>query len=211
VSSAARAKAQKAQAQAEAYRKYQRTANKLKRKIKANSGPTDLAGRTQRDIDLKRMRGIQKEADRRKKLAQDSGLRMGGGSGGSTPSGGGGSGAGGGGGGGSSSGSSTPRTSASTAVARATGSQARPTSNPTRPQAPKAGTVLAKAMALKDGGKGISISADELAAFQKNYARTHGGKKLSRTHAVMMARYIKSRGGPAAKTYGLGKYEHSDG
>jgi hypothetical protein len=66
-------------------------------------------------------------------------------------------------------------------------------------------------MGMKDKGKGISISADELAAFQKNYARTHGGKKLSRTHAVMMARYIKSRGGQAAKTYGLGKYEHNDG
>jgi hypothetical protein len=206
VSAQARAKAQKAQTQAEAYRKYQRTANKLKRKIKANSGPTDLAGRTQREIDLKRMRGIQKEADRRKALAQKSGLRMGGGSGASTPASGGSSG-----GGTPSKGTSTPRATASTAVARATGSQARPTANPTRPQAPKAGTVLAKAMALKDGGKGIAISADELAAFQKNYARTHKGKKLSRTHAVMMARYIKSRGGEAAKTYGLGKYEHSDG
>ena len=206
VSPQAKAKVARAQTQATAYSKYQRAANKLKRKIKDNSGPTDLAGRTQRDIDLKRMRGIQKEADRRKKLAQDSGLRMGGGSGASTPASGGSSGK-----STPSKGTSTPRANASTAVARATGSQARPTSNPTRPQAPKPGTVLAKAMGMKEKGKGIAISADELSAFQKNYARTHKGKKLSRTHAVMMARYIKSRGGEAAKTYGLGKYEHSDG
>ncbi len=206
VSPQAKAKVARAQTQGTAYSKYQRAANKLKRKIKDNSGPTDLAGRTQRDIDLKRMRGIQKEADRRKKLAQDSGLRMGGGSGASTPASGGSSGK-----STPSKGTSTPRANASTAVARATGSQARPTANPTRPQAPKPGTVLAKAMGMKEKGKGIAISADELSAFQKNYARTHKGKKLSRTHAVMMARYIKSRGGEAAKTYGLGKYEHSDG
>jgi hypothetical protein len=181
--------------QADAYATYQRAANKLKRKIKANSGPTDLAGRTQRAIDLKRMRGIQKEADRRKKMAQDAGLRMGSNaSGGSS-------------GGGSSSGGSKPAasaggggggTAASGAVARAASGGSKPKSE----NSTKVGSVLSAARKQRQETTGTPITAKELANFTKFYNKTHKGT-LSREDAVLMARMLKRKSPAVAKKYGL--------
>lgn len=202
VSAAAQAKAAKAQKSADRYRDVQRAANKAKKSVLARKGPQDLAGRTQRDMDLKRYRELQKGADSWKARARGEGIRFGGdkpagvnpknvrgSSSGSTGSSGSSSGGGG--------------SSASSAVARATGAQASPTTNPTRPQAPKAGTVLAKAMKMKDNGRGVAITPSELKAFMSAYEMSHSGTKLTREQAVMMARYIKGRGGKAAETYGL--------
>jgi hypothetical protein len=198
VGAKAREAASKAQEQATAYSKYQREANKLKRKIKANSGPTDLAGRTQRALDLKRMRGIQKEADRRKNLAQDLGLRMGGGTGKmsnpapNTPNG---RGTGtrtvsdGGGGGG---------TAAGNAVAKATSGGSAPKSQ----TATKVGSVLSAARKQKKDTMGTPITAKELANFIKFYNKTHEGT-LSRSDAVLMARMLKRKSPAVAKKYGL--------
>lgn len=198
VGAKAREAASKAQEQATAYSKYQREANKLKRKIKANSGPTDLAGRTQRALDLKRMRGIQKEADRRKKLAQDLGLRMGGGTGKmsnpapDTPNGRG-TGtrtvSGGGGGGG---------TAAGNAVAKATSGG----STPKGKGATKVGSVLSAARKQQKESLGTPITAKELASFMKFYDKTHTGT-LSREDAVLMARMLKRKSPKIAKKYGL--------
>jgi len=195
VGAKAREAASKAQEQATAYSKYQREANKLKRKIKANSGPTDLAGRTQRALDLKRMRGIQKEADRRKKLAQDLGLRMGGGTGGGNPSGGGSPSGGGGGGGGSSSGGGT---AAGNAVAKATSGG----STPKGKGSTKVGSVLSAARKQQKESLGTPITAKELANFIKFYDKTHEGT-LSREDAVLMARMLKRKSPAVAKKYGL--------
>lgn len=201
VSAAAQAKAAKAQKSADRYAQVQRAANKAKRSVLARKGPQDLAGRTQRDMDLKRYRELQKGADSWKARARGEGIRFGGDKpAGVNPKSANGNGGGSGSGSGSSGGGGS---SASSAVARATGAQASPTTNPTRPQAPKAGTVLAKAMKMKDMGKGIAISPSELKSFMSTYADTHGGAKLSREQAVMMARYIKNRGGKAAELYGL--------
>lgn len=194
VSAEAQAKAAKAQSSAKRYAQVQRAANKAKRSVIARKGPQDLAGRTQRDMDLKRYRELQAGADSWKKKARSQGLRFGGdkpaGTKPSTASGGGGSA---GGGGGSLAGS---------AVARATGSQARSTANPTRPQAPKAGAVLAKARKLENGGKGTPITAKELTAFMDYYNKTHKGT-LSRSDAVLMARMLKKNSPKIAKKYGL--------
>lgn len=193
VSAAAQAKADRAQKSADRYAQVQRAANKAKKAVLARKGPQDLAGREQRKMDLKRYRDLQKGAASWKDRARGEGIRFGGDKpAGVNPKSAKGN-------GGGSSGSS----SAGNAVARATGSQASPTSNPTRPQAPKAGTVLAKAMKMKDNGTGVAISGAELKAFTSAYELAHGGKKLTREQAVMMARYIKSRGGKAAETYGL--------
>lgn len=192
VSAAAQAKAAKAQASAKRYSEIQRAANKKKRAVLARKGPQDLAGRTQRDMDLKRMRELQASADKYKDKARSQGLRFGGDKpAGNKPQ-----------PAASSSGSSSGSSSAGTAVARATGSQSRPTSNPTRPQAPKPGTVLAKARKLENSGKGIPISAKELSAFMKFYNANHKGT-LSRSDAVMMARLLKQKNPKVAKKYGL--------
>lgn len=197
VSAAAQAKAAKAQSSAKRYAQVQRSANKAKRAVNARKGPQDLAGREQRKMDLARYRKLQAGADSWKDKARGQGLRFGGDKpAGNKPQP---AAQGSRGGGGSSGGGSS---SAGNAVARATGSQARPTANPTRPQAPKAGSVLANARKLKDGGKGTPISAKELSAFMKFYNANHKGT-LSRSDAVMMARLLKSKNPSVAKKYGL--------
>lgn len=195
VSAAAQAKAAKAQSSAKRYAQVQRAANKAKRSVMARKGPQDLAGRTQRDMDLKRYRELQAGADSWKKKARSQGLRFGGDKpAGNKPQPAASAGGSSGGGGGAS--------SAGNAVARATGSQARPTANPTRPQAPKAGTVLAKARKMENSGKGTPISAKELNAFMDFYNKTHEGT-LSRSDAVLMARMLKKNSPKIAKKYGL--------
>ena len=196
VSSAAQAKAAKAQSSAKRYAQVQRAANKAKSAVVARKGPQDLAGREQRKMDLKRYRELQAGADSWKNKARGQGLRFGGdkpagtnqrpaspGTGGGSSSSGGG-------------------TSAGGAVARATGSQARSTANPTRPQAPKAGAVLAKARKMDNSGKGTPITAKELSSFIAFYNKTHEGT-LSRSDAVLMARLLKKNNPKAAKKYGL--------
>ena len=56
---------------------------------------------------------------------------------------------------------------------------------------------------MKNDGKGIAITPAELKSFMSTYELTHSGTKLTREQAVMMARYIKSKGGKSAETYGL--------
>jgi len=189
VSAAAQAKAAKAQKSADRYRDVQRAANKAKKSVLARKGPQDLAGRTQRDMDLKRYRDLQKGADSWKARARGEGIRFGGDKpAGVRPK-----------GGDKSSGGSA---SAGSAVARATGAQASSTTNPTRPQAPKAGTVLAKARKMENSGRGVPITAKELSSFMDYYNKTHKGT-LSRSDAVLMARLLKKNSPKVAKKYGL--------
>lgn len=191
VSAAAQAKADKAKASAKRYAEVQRAANKAKRAVLSRKGPQDLAGRTQREMDLKRYRELQKGADKWKDKARSQGLRFGGDkpSGkGSTP---------------------TPRstgtgrsggsTPASSAVSRATsggGSAGKGGS------APKVGAVLSRARKMKKETTGTPITAKELKNFMAYYDKTHKGS-LSRSDAVLMARMLKSKSPKVAKRYGL--------
>lgn len=192
VSPAAQAKADKAKASAKRYSEVQRAANKAKRAVLSRKGPQDLAGRTQREMDLKRYRDLQKGADKWKDKARSQGLRFGGDkpSGkGSTP---------------------TPRstgtgrsggsTPASDAVSRATsggGSTGKGGGT-----APKVGAVLSRARKMKKETTGTPITAKELKNFMAYYDKTHKGT-LSRSDAVLMARMLKSKSPKVAKRYGL--------
>lgn len=188
---AARAKADSAQGVAGHYRDTQRAANKLKRKIKANSGPVGLAGQEQRKLDLARMRKLQAQADRDKARAKKMGMKMGGGS--STPpaaksvakaTGNGGSGSGSSFGGSSNGGSASPPS--------------------TGKPAPRMGAAIRNARAKREDTTGIAISAKELKSFMAFYKSKHKNIDLSRENAVLLARLIKKRGGTAASNYGLG-------
>lgn len=196
VSSAARAKADKAQASAKRYAQVQRAANKAKRAVLSRKGPQDLAGRTQRDMDLKRMRELQKGAKGWKDKARSEGLRFGG----DTPRGNRppdspaatnpqGSGA-----------SSGGGTAAGKAVTKATSGGGSSTGK--GGGAPKVGAVLSRARKMKQETTGTPISAKELKSFMAYYAKTHKGS-LSRSDAVLMARLLKSKSPGVAKKYGL--------
>lgn len=199
VSAAAKAKADKAQKSAKRYAEVQRAANKKKRAVQSRRGPQDLAGRVQRDMDLKRYRELQAGADKWKDKARSQGLRFGddkkmknpapptpngAGTGRSSGS--------------SSGGGSTP--SASASVARATSGGTTPAKGAS--STPKVGRVLKAARDQRKESLGTPISDKELKAFMAEYDRTHKGT-LSRSDAVLMARLLKRKGGKVAQRYGL--------
>lgn len=194
VSAAAQEKADRAKASARRYAEVQRAANKAKRAVLARKGPQDLAGRTQRDMDLKRMRELQKGADKWKDKARSQGLRFGGDKPGGSSSGG-------------SSGGRTPAgsgggsTAAGRAVSNATSGGGGGGSK-SGGKAPKIGAVLTRARKMKQETTGTPVTAKELNNFIAYYNKTHKGT-LSRSDAVLMARMLKSKSPSVAKKYGL--------
>lgn len=202
VTAETRADTSKAQNKANNYKRHKQAANKLRTRVKANNGPLDLAGRTQRAKDLKRLRAIDAVAERDRKAAQGLGLRMGGGKANGTPQaskavaqatgngGGGGSNGGGSGGGGGGSQTSTSRGGGSS-------------SGGSKPNAPRMGAAIRNARAARENTTGVAISAKELKNFMSQYENSHKGVKLSRENAVLLARLVKKRGGKAAAFYGL--------
>lgn len=178
----------KAQNKANNYKRHKNAANKLRARIKENNGPLDLAGRTQRASDLKRLRAIDAVAERDRKAAQGLGLRMGSGKPSST----------------SQAVKSVAKATGGGGSTSASGGGATSPGKGSKSTGPRMGAAIRNARSARENTTGISISGKELKKFMSQYENSHKGTKLSRENAVLLARLVKKRGGKAAAYYGLG-------